>query len=77
MGNPPAHRARKRFGQNFLQDSAVVQRIVASVAPQTEDQLVEIGPGQGAITRDLLRAVGQMDAVELDRDLIGPPGGHV
>jgi 16S rRNA (adenine1518-N6/adenine1519-N6)-dimethyltransferase len=45
---------------------------VAAVAPQPGEQLVEIGPGQGAITKDLLREVGRMDAVELDRDLIGP-----
>ncbi len=49
-----------------------MHRIVAAIAPRPGEQLVEIGPGQGAITKDLLREVGQMDAVELDRDLIGP-----
>ncbi len=67
-----SHKARKRFGQNFLQDSAVIQRIVAAVAPQPNDRLVEIGPGQGAITKELLQAARQMDAIELDRDLIDP-----
>ena len=66
------HKARKRFGQNFLHDPAVIQRIVQSIAPATADHLVEIGPGQGAITRELLRITGQLDVVELDRDLISP-----
>ena len=66
------HRPRKRFGQNFLHDAGVIRRIVSGIAPKPGDRLVEIGPGQGAITRELLRALGEMDAVELDRDLIGP-----
>jgi len=66
------HRARKRFGQNFLHDQGIIQRIVDSIAPRPEEHLVEIGPGQGAITRELLSAAGSMDAVELDRDLVGP-----
>lgn len=66
------HRPRKRFGQNFLHDTGVIRRIVASIAPRPGDRLVEIGPGQGAITRELLSAVGTMDAVELDRDLVQP-----
>ncbi len=67
-----SHRPRKRFGQNFLHDPGVIGRIVAAVNPQPGERLVEIGPGQGAITADLLRAAGRMDAVELDRDLIEP-----
>ena len=66
------HRPRKRFGQNFLHDTGVIRRIIASIAPKPGDRLVEIGPGQGAITRELLSAVGRLDAVELDRDLIKP-----
>lgn len=66
------HTPRKRFGQNFLHDPGVIGRIVAAVAPVPGDRLVEIGPGQGAITRGLLQALGSMDAVELDRDLIEP-----
>lgn len=64
------HRARKRFGQNFLRDTGVISRIVRSIRPKAGDHLVEIGPGQGAITELLLEAVGQLDAIELDRDLV-------
>lgn len=64
------HKARKRFGQNFLQDSGIIRRIVRSVAPSGQDHLVEIGPGLGAITELLLEENGQLDVVELDRDLI-------
>ncbi len=65
--NPPA--PRKRFGQNFLHDPSVIERILDSVAPQADDHLVEIGPGQGAITVGLAGAAGQLDVVEIDRDL--------
>lgn len=64
------HRARKRFGQNFLHDQNVIQRIVSSVNPQPGQRLVEIGPGLGAITELLLDAAGRLDVVELDRDLV-------
>lgn len=64
------HRARKRFGQNFLRDGNIIARIVSSIRPKQGDRLVEIGPGQGAITEQLLEAVGQLDAIELDRDLV-------
>ena len=47
------HRARKRFGQNFLRDSGIIDRIHRSVRPQAEDAVVEIGPGQGALTEQL------------------------
>jgi 16S rRNA (adenine1518-N6/adenine1519-N6)-dimethyltransferase len=66
------HLARKRFGQNFLHDPAVIRRIVTAVAPRPGEHLVEIGPGRGAITTELLRAAGRLEAVELDRDLIEP-----
>lgn len=66
------HRARKRFGQNFLHDPGIIRRIVESIAPRPGQHLVEIGPGQGAITRELLQITGELDAVELDRDLIEP-----
>jgi 16S rRNA (adenine1518-N6/adenine1519-N6)-dimethyltransferase len=71
MGEFP-HRARKRFGQNFLHDPAVVHRIVAAIAPRPGQRIVEIGPGQGALTLPLLDATGSLDVVELDRDLIAP-----
>jgi 16S rRNA (adenine1518-N6/adenine1519-N6)-dimethyltransferase len=67
-----SHQPRKRFGQHFLHDPGVVRRIVASIAPQPGDHLVEIGPGEGAITLELLRAAGRLDAIELDRDLVAP-----
>ena len=66
------HKARKRFGQNFLHDAGVIRRIVSCIAPRRDQHLVEIGPGRGALTRELLAALGRLDAVELDRDLIGP-----
>jgi 16S rRNA (adenine1518-N6/adenine1519-N6)-dimethyltransferase len=66
------HRARKRFGQNFLHDPGVIQRIIQVIGPQTGQQLVEIGPGQGAITLPLLKACHRLHVVELDRDLIAP-----
>jgi 16S rRNA (adenine1518-N6/adenine1519-N6)-dimethyltransferase len=64
------HRARKRFGQHFLTDTAIIDHLVRSVAPRPGDTLVEIGPGQGALTFALLDAIEHLHAVELDRDLI-------
>jgi 16S rRNA (adenine1518-N6/adenine1519-N6)-dimethyltransferase len=64
------HRARKRFGQNFLRDQGVIHGIVAAIRPREGEHLVEIGPGMGAMTEPLLEACKEMDAVELDRDLI-------
>ncbi|GAB3109364.1 16S rRNA (adenine(1518)-N(6)/adenine(1519)-N(6))-dimethyltransferase RsmA [Aestuariicella hydrocarbonica] len=64
------HRARKRFGQNFLEDDNIIRRIVKSISPKAEDNLVEIGPGKGAITEQLLAACPTLNVVELDRDLI-------
>jgi 16S rRNA (adenine1518-N6/adenine1519-N6)-dimethyltransferase len=66
------HHPRKRFGQNFLHDARVIDRIHAAIAATPHDRIVEIGPGQGAITAGLLRAAGSLDVVELDRDLIDP-----
>ena len=66
------HRPRKRFGQNFLHDPAIIGQIVSAVHPAPHDRLLEIGPGQGAITVPLLAATGELSVVELDRDLIGP-----
>jgi len=69
MSDEFSHQARKRFGQNFLRDSNIIERIVSSIAPTQDDRLLEIGPGQAALT-DLLAASGaQLDCVELDRDL--------
>ncbi|MDH3900464.1 MAG: 16S rRNA (adenine(1518)-N(6)/adenine(1519)-N(6))-dimethyltransferase RsmA [Gammaproteobacteria bacterium] len=66
------HRPRKRFGQHFLHDPAVIDRIVMAINPRADDTLVEIGPGQGAITLPLLQTCGRLQVVELDRDLIAP-----
>lgn len=63
-------RARKRFGQHFLHDPAVIERIAAAIAPASGAALVEIGPGRGALTRRLLESdCGSLDAIEIDRDL--------
>jgi len=63
---------RKRFGQNFLHDPAVIARILGAIGPEPGDHLVEIGPGRGAITAGLLAAGARLDLVEIDRDLIAP-----
>jgi 16S rRNA (adenine1518-N6/adenine1519-N6)-dimethyltransferase len=63
------HQPRKRFGQNFLVDQAVIAAIVAAVRPARGEHLLEIGPGLGALTRPLLAAAGQLHAIEIDRDL--------
>ena len=64
------HRPRKRFGQHFLHERGVIDRIVRTLAPRPGERIVEIGPGQGALTAALLEEVEHLDAVELDRDLI-------
>lgn len=66
----PAHRARKRFGQNFLQDPAIIAAIVQAIKPQPLDHLVEIGPGLGALTRELHGRTDKLSLIELDRDLV-------
>jgi len=63
-------RARKRFGQNFLHDSSVIQKIVQAVTLSKCDHLVEIGPGEGVLTTAFLKNTLRFDLVELDRDLI-------
>lgn len=65
-----SHRARKRFGQNFLHDQNIIDKIIHSVNPKTTQNIIEIGPGQGALTYPLLQTLGQLNAVEIDRDLI-------
>lgn len=68
--HPTQHYARKRFGQNFLQDASIIDRIAAAVHPRTEQHLVEIGPGQGALTAALIGSGCSLDVIELDRDLV-------
>lgn len=64
------HQPRKRFGQNFLRDQRVIAQIIGVISPQAGEHLVEIGPGQGAITVPLLACNIDLDVIELDRDLI-------
>ena len=64
------HRARKRFGQNFLQDQGVIFSIVALINPSLGMHVIEIGPGLGALTRPLLSGLGELDLLEIDRDLV-------
>ena len=64
------HVPRKRFGQNFLQDMGIISRLVRAITPKADDNMVEIGPGQGALTRPLLDDLNTLNAIELDRDLI-------
>lgn len=68
--SPFTHKARKRFGQNFLTDQGIINSIVRSIHAKASDRLVEIGPGQGAITAQLIDACPQLQVIELDRDLI-------
>ena len=63
---------KKSLGQHFLADRSYIERIVMAVAPKPGDRLVEIGPGQGAITFPLLRKHGELTVIEFDRDLITP-----
>ena len=64
-----SHTPRKRFGQNFLRDEAVIEAIASAIAPDKSHHLIEIGPGEGAITQALVVSGCRFDAIELDRDL--------
>lgn len=64
------HRARKRFGQNFLQDQGIIYSIVTLINPSPDMHVIEIGPGLGALTRPLLSNLDQLDLLEIDRDLV-------
>ena len=63
------HRARKRFGQNFLQDANIIERIITAINPKADDCIIEIGPGQGALTDRLVDQCRHLDVIEIDRDL--------
>lgn len=63
------HKARKRFGQNFLNDPYIIDGIVSAINPKPGQNLVEIGPGLGAITEPVGREVDKFTVIELDRDL--------
>lgn len=64
------YQTKKRFGQHFLHDDSVIQKIVLSVHPKTDEQIVEIGPGLGALTFPLLEKSKALDIIEIDRDII-------
>ncbi|MBN8742300.1 MAG: 16S rRNA (adenine(1518)-N(6)/adenine(1519)-N(6))-dimethyltransferase RsmA [Xanthomonadaceae bacterium] len=70
VATPDRHVHKKQFGQHFLHDPGLIRRIVQAIAPKPGDRLVEIGPGEGAITLPLLREHGRLTVIELDRDLI-------
>ncbi|KAA1175642.1 16S rRNA (adenine(1518)-N(6)/adenine(1519)-N(6))-dimethyltransferase RsmA [Marinobacter salinexigens] len=70
MSNKHGHQARKRFGQNFLHDPGVIEKIVRSINPKPDETIVEIGPGLGALTEEILAVNPRLQVVELDRDLI-------
>ena len=66
---PPTHAPRKRFGQNFLTDQGVITSIARAISPNKDDNVVEIGPGQGALTDALFDSGCAINAIEIDRDL--------
>ena len=66
------HTPKKSLGQNFLHDASYIDRIVQAIDPRPGDRVVEIGPGQGALTLPLLRRHGALTVIEFDRDLVGP-----
>lgn len=68
-GDAFRHRPRKRFGQNFLHDPHIIERIIASLQSGPDQQLIEIGPGKGALTAPLLERFGSLQVIEVDRDL--------
>jgi 16S rRNA (adenine1518-N6/adenine1519-N6)-dimethyltransferase len=64
------HYPRKRFGQNFLVDKHIIQQIISAINPSPAEQLIEIGPGLGALTQEILPIVHKMEVIEIDRDVI-------
>jgi 16S rRNA (adenine1518-N6/adenine1519-N6)-dimethyltransferase len=70
------HIARKRFGQHFLADRAIIDAIVSAIGPQPGQPVVEIGPGLAALTQPLVERLGQLTVIELDRDLAARLRGH-
>jgi 16S rRNA (adenine1518-N6/adenine1519-N6)-dimethyltransferase len=70
MGNPLKHKTRKRFGQHFLHDQNVIEAILRAIDPRPGENMLEIGPGQGALTYPLLQRCDRLIAIELDRDLV-------
>ena len=65
-----AHKPKKRFGQNFLVDNQVINQIISTIAPKKDDNIIEIGPGKGALTFPLAEYLEHLSVIEIDRDLI-------
>ena len=70
------HKARKRFGQNFLHDELIIDQIVSSISPKPGQKLIEIGPGLGALTEPVADIVDRLTCIELDRDLASRLRSH-
>lgn len=64
------HQAKKRFGQNFLVDEQIIADIIRAIRPEARDNMLEIGPGLGALTRPLISHLNKLHVVEIDRDII-------
>jgi 16S rRNA (adenine1518-N6/adenine1519-N6)-dimethyltransferase len=64
------HQAKKRFGQNFLTDQAIINSLITAIHPQPDDLMVEVGPGLGAMTQPLIKQLNHLHVVEIDRDII-------
>jgi 16S rRNA (adenine1518-N6/adenine1519-N6)-dimethyltransferase len=71
-----SHRPRKRFGQHFLHDPRVLEKIVDALSLKSSDFVVEIGPGEGALTRLLFEKTKNLEVIEIDRDLAAQLGRH-
>ncbi|HEU0234285.1 MAG TPA: 16S rRNA (adenine(1518)-N(6)/adenine(1519)-N(6))-dimethyltransferase RsmA [Gallionella sp.] len=68
------HKAKKKFGQNFLVDERIIADIIGAIRPEPADNMVEVGPGLGALTRPLLKRLNHLHVVEIDRDIIARLG---
>ena len=64
------HQAKKRFGQNFLVDQAIIRSLIDAIHPQDDQTIIEIGPGLGALTKPFLNSITELHVVEIDRDII-------
>src|SRR5437867_7896844 len=64
------HPSKRRFGQNFLVDKNIIDRVISAINPQSHETIVEIGPGRGALTSRLIEKAGRVIAIEFDRDLV-------
>ncbi len=71
-GRSSGHKHKKQFGQNFLNNGRIIDQIVASIRPKPDNHMVEIGPGEAALTAPLLDVVKRLDIIEIDNDLVGP-----